>query len=149
MSPLPWRHNDHDGVSNHQPHGCLLNRLFRRRSKKTSKLCITGLCGPVNSAHKGPVTRKIKRDKYRWFWAELNISGLSLQFEFTNGFEMIYKAWSSIEEVPYCFSRSSIKFQDHMGQKIINFDPNWVFLDCSSSLNSLMGLKWCTKLDVV
>ena len=33
---LHWRHNDHDGVSNHQPHGCLLNRLFRRRSKKTS-----------------------------------------------------------------------------------------------------------------
>ena len=33
-SPLPlhWRHNDHDGVSNHQPHGCLLNHLFRRRS---------------------------------------------------------------------------------------------------------------------
>ena len=23
---------------------CLLNRLFRRRSKKTSKLCVTGLC---------------------------------------------------------------------------------------------------------
>ena len=22
---LHWRHNDHDGVSNHQPHGCLLN----------------------------------------------------------------------------------------------------------------------------
>ena len=32
--PLQWRHNDHDSVSNHQPHGCLLNRLFRRRSKK-------------------------------------------------------------------------------------------------------------------
>ena len=31
-----WRHNDHDGDSNHQPHGCLLNRLFRRRSKITS-----------------------------------------------------------------------------------------------------------------
>ena len=42
--PLHWRHNDHDGVSNHQPHGCLLNRLFRRRSKKTSKLRVTGLC---------------------------------------------------------------------------------------------------------
>ena len=42
--PLRWRHNDHDGVSNHQPHGCLLNRLFRRRSKKTSKLRVTGLC---------------------------------------------------------------------------------------------------------
>ena len=62
--PLRWRHNDHDGVWNHQPHGCLLNRLFRRRSKKTSKLGVTGLCvgnspRPVNSPHKGPVTRKM------------------------------------------------------------------------------------------
>ena len=62
--PLRWCHNDHDGVSNHQPHGCLLNRLFRRRSEKTSKLRVTGLCagnspGPVNSPHKGPVTRKM------------------------------------------------------------------------------------------
>ena len=61
---LHWRHNDHDGVSNHQPHGCLLNCLFGRRSKKTSKLRVTGLCagnspGPVNSPHKGPVTRKM------------------------------------------------------------------------------------------
>ena len=61
---LRWRHNDHPAVSNHQPHGCLLNRLFRRRWKKTSKLRVTGLCagnspGPVNSPHKGPVTRKM------------------------------------------------------------------------------------------
>ena len=43
-TPLRWRHNDHAGVSNHQPRGCLLNRLFRRKSKKTSKLRVTGLC---------------------------------------------------------------------------------------------------------
>ena len=43
---LQWRHNGRDRVSNHQPHDCLLNRLFRRRSKKTSKLRVTGpLCG--------------------------------------------------------------------------------------------------------
>ena len=42
---LRWRHNGGDSVSNHQPHDCLLNRLFRRRSKKTSKLRVTGLCG--------------------------------------------------------------------------------------------------------
>ena len=42
--PLQWRHNEPDGVSNHQPHDCLLNRLFRRRSKKTLKLRVTGLC---------------------------------------------------------------------------------------------------------
>ena len=44
MMPLLWRHNDPDGVSNHQPHDCLLNRLFGHRSKKTSKLRVTGLC---------------------------------------------------------------------------------------------------------
>ena len=42
----------------------LLNRLFGHRSKKTSKLRVTGLCagnspGPVNFPHKGPVTRKM------------------------------------------------------------------------------------------
>ena len=41
---LQWRHNGHDSVSNHQPHDCLLNRLFWRRPKKTSKLRVTGLC---------------------------------------------------------------------------------------------------------
>ena len=42
--PLQWHHNQRDGVSNHQRHECLLNRLFRLRSKKTSKLRVTGLC---------------------------------------------------------------------------------------------------------
>ena len=41
---LQWRHNEHDSVSNHQPHDCLLKRLFGRRSKKTSKRRVTGLC---------------------------------------------------------------------------------------------------------
>ena len=44
INPLVWRHNKPDGVSKHQPHDCLLNRLFRRRLKKTSKLRATGLC---------------------------------------------------------------------------------------------------------
>ena len=66
MRTLKWRHNDHDGVSSHQPHGCLLKRLFRRKSKKTPKLRVTDLCvgnspGSVNSPHKGPVTRKMFR----------------------------------------------------------------------------------------
>ena len=41
---LRWRHNGRDSVSNRQPHDWLLNRLFRRRSKKASKLRVTGLC---------------------------------------------------------------------------------------------------------
>ena len=39
-----WRHNEREGVSNHQPHDRLLNRLFRHRWKKTPKLRVTGLC---------------------------------------------------------------------------------------------------------
>ena len=41
---LQWRHNERGGASNHKPHGCLLSRVFKSRSKKTSKLRVTGLC---------------------------------------------------------------------------------------------------------
>ena len=44
FNSLQWRHNEGDGVSNYQPHHCLINCLLRRRSKKTSKLRVTGLC---------------------------------------------------------------------------------------------------------
>ena len=59
--PLQWRHNERNGVSNHRR---LVQRLFRRRSKKTSKLRVTCLCegnppGPVDSPHKGPATWKL------------------------------------------------------------------------------------------
>ena len=60
---LLWHHNGRKGVSNH--HDCLLNRLFRRRSTKTSKLRVTGLCAGnfhqwhVNSPPKWPITRKM------------------------------------------------------------------------------------------
>ena len=30
---LQWRQNERDGLSNHQPHDCLLDRLFRHRAK--------------------------------------------------------------------------------------------------------------------
>ena len=41
---LQWRHNERYGVPNHQRLSCLFNRLFRRRSKKTSKLRVFDLC---------------------------------------------------------------------------------------------------------
>ena len=82
QSPLQWRHNERDGASKHRRLDCLLNRSFRRRSEKTSKLRVTGLCegnSPVAGefpAHKGPITRKTfpfddvimvdKRVSYLW-----------------------------------------------------------------------------------
>ena len=89
---LHWRHNGHDGISNHQPYDCLLNRLFRHRSKKTSKLRVTGLCegihrGPLNSPHNCPVMRKI--------------------FPFDDVI-MIYVKISSEKCQPYCFRLNTL-----------------------------------------
>ena len=42
--PLQWHHNGRNDVSNHRRLDCLVNRLFRHRSKKTSNLRVTGLC---------------------------------------------------------------------------------------------------------
>ena len=46
---LQWHHNGRDCVSNRQPHHYLLHRLFKRRSKKTRKLRVTGLCAGNSS----------------------------------------------------------------------------------------------------
>ena len=97
------------------------------------------------------VIRQISRShgsKNHRIWPRLDISGLQLQFEFTNGYKMMHKAWSSKEEMPYCFWGSSVKFLGHTAKKIADFDPNWAFPDCNSSLNSPMGKKWCTKFEV-
>ena len=61
---LQWSHNGRDGASNHQPHDCLLKRLFRRKSKKTSKPASLAFVWEIhrwtlNSLHKWPVTRKM------------------------------------------------------------------------------------------
>ena len=66
---LQWRHNELDDVSNHQPYDCLLNRLFRRRSTKTSKLHVTGLCAgnsPVSGEF--PAQRAINTENVSIWW---------------------------------------------------------------------------------
>ena len=46
------------------------------------------------------------------------------------------------------FSMYSVKFQCHMANKTVDFDPNWAFTDCNSNLNSVMAMKWCAQLEV-
>ena len=70
--PLQWRHNGCDGVWNHLLHHCLLNRLFRRRSKKTLKLRITGLCtwvSPVTGEF--PVQKASDAENISIWWRHL------------------------------------------------------------------------------
>ena len=61
---LQWRHNERDGVSNHQPHDCLLNLYSdadqSKHQSSASLAFVWGIHrGPVNSPHKWPVTRKM------------------------------------------------------------------------------------------
>ena len=55
---LQRRDNECDGVSNHRCLECLLNRLFKLRSKKTSQFRVTDLC-----EGNPPVTRWIPLTK--------------------------------------------------------------------------------------
>ena len=59
---------------------------------------------------------------------------------------MMHKAWCCLGEVSYCFSMLPVKFQGHSGgNKTADFNPNWVFRDSTSNLNSSMSTKWCKK----
>ena len=67
--PLQWRHNDYDGVSDHQSHDCLLYRLFRRRTKKISKLRVTGLCvGNSSVTGEFPAQRTSNAENVSIWW---------------------------------------------------------------------------------
>ena len=62
-------YNGHDDVSNHQPYDCLLNRLFRRWSKKTSKVHVTGLCegiSPVTGEFSAQRTSNVENASIWW-----------------------------------------------------------------------------------
>ena len=77
---LRWRHNDHDGVSNHQPHGCLLNRLFRRRSKKTSKLRVTALVWGIHRDRWIPAQRASYAENVSIWWRHHDAISTDLLF---------------------------------------------------------------------
>ena len=59
---------------------------------------------------------------------------------------MTHKAWCSIEEVSYYFSRSSIKFQGHTGWKINDLDQIWARLLGRSQLSNPSDLPCLMQL---
>ena len=76
LHSLQWRHNGPDSISNHQPHDCLHNRVFRRRSKETSKLRVTGLCAG-NSPETGefPAQMASNAEKVSIWWRHHVVQG--------------------------------------------------------------------------
>ena len=66
--PLQWRHNERNGVSNHRRLDCSLNRLFRRRSERTSKLCVTALCEGNPPVTGGFPSQRVRNGKNASSW---------------------------------------------------------------------------------
>ena len=61
---LQWHHNERGFISNHQPHNCLLNRLFKVQIKEISKLLSHWpLCGEFTGDLWIPCTKGQKRGK--------------------------------------------------------------------------------------
>ena len=91
---LQWRHNERDCVSNYQPHDCLLNRLFRRRSKKASKLRVTGLCeGNSGVTGEFPTQRASNAESVSIWWRH------HIAVSFPN--ELTKKPYSSLLKTSY------------------------------------------------
>ena len=65
---VQWRHNERDCVSSNRGFGCSLNRLSRRRSKKTSKLRVTSLCEGNPSVTGGFPTQKARNAEIVSIW---------------------------------------------------------------------------------
>ena len=98
VMPLQWRHNGRNGVWNHQPHDCLLNRLLRCRSKKTSKLRVTGLCEGNSPVTGGFPTQRASNGQNVSIWWRLHAESVSMsycQHELTKPLDISYR-WLSV-----------------------------------------------------
>ena len=133
---LHWRHNGRDSVSNHQPYDCLLNRLFRRRSKKTSKLCVTGLCAG-NSPGTGefPVQMASNAENVSIRWRHHVVVGLTIDIACTRCWPNIPLArakfmvflWANIETLQYIFRRRVISKWNVLYRKLTAYISTAIF----------------------
>ena len=97
---LQWRHNKRNDVSNQQRLDCLLNRLFRRRSKKTSKLRVTGLCegnSPVTGEFHSQKASNTENVSIWWPWRHHLHSGVHRYPVFPPSYIPWYLHWSLVQ----------------------------------------------------
>ena len=139
--PLQWRHNERNGVSNHQPHDCLLNRLFRHRWKKTSKLRVTGFCvgnSPVTGEF--PAQMASNAEKVSIWWRQLELywqNDLRIKFHMT--------ILCEISSLHYFLCNTILKLTITWNP-LYNFTNSlWQRLHMGSrSLSaSTYGIRWC------
>ena len=74
---LQWRHNDHDGVSNHQPHGCLFNQVYSGtdRRKHQSSASRAFACGEFTGSGEFPAQTASNAENVSIWWRHRGILG--------------------------------------------------------------------------
>ena len=100
LQTLQWRNNGRDSISNCRRIDCLLNRLFRRRSKKESKLRVTGLCDG-NS----PVTGEFPTQRAS------NAENISIRWRHHEVTPSLIVGWAQNKNKPSMYISSSNKRQ--------------------------------------
>ena len=152
--PLQWRHNGCGGVSNHQPHECLLNSLLRRRSKKTPKFRATGLCDVTQKmfSFKG-VIMGIPSEIMPCYNCPVN-------FRLFNQNEILidFCWWVHLAVIMSLMGIRFLAIMSHMcakGTLQLNsmfdeskWNPYWIFVVTSSSVTSLTSMKISTNRPV-
>ena len=116
---LQWRHNGRDSVSNHQPYDCLFNGLFKRRSKKTSKLRVTGLCAgnsPETGEFSAQMASNAENVSIWWCHHELQSQLLTL----------CYPVTSATLAAIYWYSCVAIKCQREIPAGVSQLKKSWL-----------------------
>ena len=105
ITTLHWRHNGRNSVSNHQHRYSLYNRLFRRRSKETSKFRVTGLCAG-NSPGTAEFPAQMASNAEMFPFDNVIISGASLKSKgnVSNKCTRTYNTTTKISVVGLLFS---------------------------------------------
>ena len=139
MQTLQWRHNGRDSVSNHKPFDCLLNSSFRRRSKETSKLRVTGLCAgksPVTGAF--PAQRASNAENVSIWWRHHEIQWVHTESSTRSGCDILEdKTVNQIEWASMGYSFEIILYHEHDCILIQSslLKPSWLF-------DRSHGLSW-------
>ena len=141
---LQWRHNALDGVLNHQPHDCLLNCLFGRRSKKTSKLRVNGLCvGNSPGADEFPAQMASNAENVSIWWRHhvfklilrIDIFGSSYEVGSTLLTENLTDDKSTLIQVKAWCHQATSHYPSHCSPKSMSpygfTRPQWCKTHCS------------------
>ena len=128
--PSQWRLYERDGVSNHQRHDCLLNGLFRRRSKKTSKLRVIGLwAGNSPVTGEFPAQMASNEENVSIWWRHhdcVNRCGLIINEVLWHSFNVMFTWFVSID-VTHKSPNAPVPYRTmlHPEQKYVHYSSEW------------------------